>query len=55
MANLNIHASPEFLNRLDWELRRLSILIEVLEGFTESTRDLHETLDLLMREAYIRG
>jgi len=26
MANLSIHASPQFLNELDWQLRRLSLL-----------------------------
>ncbi|MBA3813184.1 MAG: hypothetical protein H0X26_01625 [Alphaproteobacteria bacterium] len=54
MANLNIHASPEFLNELDWQLRRLSLLIESLEGLTVSMRDLHGVLSLLLREAYMR-
>ena len=54
MANLNIHASPEFLNQLDWEVRRLSLLIETLEGLSISLRDLHEVLSYLLREAYIR-
>ncbi|MBA3813556.1 MAG: hypothetical protein H0X26_03560 [Alphaproteobacteria bacterium] len=54
MANLNIHASPEFLNELDWHLRRLSLLIESLEGLAFSLRDLQEVLSLLAREAYMR-
>ncbi len=54
MSNLNIHASPEFLNELDWQLRRLFLLIEVLEGLAASQRDLHGALSLLLREAYIR-
>ena len=51
MANLNIHASPDFLNELDWQLRRLSLLIASLEGLTVSLRDLDEVLSLLLREA----
>ena len=51
MANLYIHASPEFLNQLDWQLRRLSLLIESLEGLAISLRDLDEVLSLLLREA----
>ena len=59
MANLNIHASPEFLNQLNWQplvpdlIRdpRLSILIEMLEGLAISTRDLHWVLSTLSREA----
>lgn len=59
MANLSIHASPEFLNELDWQPlvpdlirdQRLSLLIETLEGLTVSTRDLHSVLSILLREA----
>ena len=51
MANLSIHASPEFLNELDWQLRRLSLLIESLEGLAVSVRDLHDVLGMLLREA----
>lgn len=53
MANLNIHASPEFLNELDWQLRRLSLLIETLGGLSVSLGDLHEVLSLMLREARI--
>ena len=53
MANLNIHASPEFLNELDWQLRRLSLLIESLEHLAISTRDLQTVLSVLLREARI--
>ncbi|MBA3814251.1 MAG: hypothetical protein H0X26_07155 [Alphaproteobacteria bacterium] len=54
MDNLFIHASPEFLNQLDWQLRRLSLLIEVLEGLAASQRDLHGALSMLLRAAYMR-
>ncbi|MBA3814033.1 MAG: hypothetical protein H0X26_06040 [Alphaproteobacteria bacterium] len=54
MANLYIHASPEFLNQLDWQLRRLLILIEMMEGLAVSMRDFHEALGNLLSEAYIR-
>jgi len=53
MADLNIHASPEFLNELDWQLRRLSLLIESLEHLAISTRDLQTVLGTLLREARI--
>lgn len=55
MANLTIHASPEFLNEFDWQLRRLSILIEVLEGLVVSSRELHRVLSMLAREAKMRS
>lgn len=54
MADLNIHASPEFLNQLDWQLRRLSLFIEMLEGLAVSMGDLYEVLDTLAREAEMR-
>ncbi len=54
MANLNIHASPEFLNQLDWQLRRLALFIEMLEGLAVSMGDLHEVLDTLARETHSR-
>jgi hypothetical protein len=44
MSDLNIHASPEFLNQLDWQLERLSILIEQQEGLAISLRNLEEVL-----------
>ena len=53
MSNLNIHASPEFLNELDWQLRRLSLLIEQHEGLAVSLRDLEDVLRYLRREALI--
>ncbi len=51
MSDLTIHASPEFLNRLDWQLRRLLLLIEVVEGNAVSLRDLHGALNTLTEEA----
>ncbi len=51
MSNSTIHASPEFLNRLDWQLRRLLLLIEVVEGNAISLRDLYGTLNILLKEA----
>lgn len=54
MADLNLHASPEFLNQLDWQLRRLALFIEMLEGLSVSMGDLHEVLDTLTREAEMR-
>ena len=53
MSNFNIHASPEFLNRLDWQLRRLLLLIEVIEGNAVSLRDFHGALNTLLKEAQI--
>ncbi len=54
MSDLNIHASPEFLNRLDWQLRRLLLLIEVVEGNAVSLRDLYGALNTLLEEAQIK-
>ena len=51
MSDLTIHASPEFLNRLDWQLRRLLLLIEVVEGNAVSLGELHEALHTLLEEA----
>ena len=51
MSDFTIHASPEFLNQLDWQLRRLSLLIEQQEGFAISLRDLEQVLRHLQREA----
>ena len=51
LSNCNIHASPEFLNRLDWQLRRLLLLIEVVEGNAVSLGELHEALHNLLEEA----
>lgn len=53
MANHNIYASSEFLNELDWQLRRLSLLMESMEHLTISMRDLHAVLSKLLREARI--
>jgi hypothetical protein len=55
MADLNIHAPPEFLNEFEWQLRRLSLSIEVLESLAVSTRDLHKALSILLKEAKSRG
>lgn len=51
MSDVTIHASPEFLNRLDWQLQRLLLLIEVVEGNAVSLGELHETLHTLLEEA----
>ncbi len=51
MLKTTIHASPEFLNRLDWQLRRLLLLIEVVEGNAVSLGELHEALHTLLEEA----
>jgi hypothetical protein len=54
MSNSTIHASPEFLNTLDWQLRRLLLLIEVVEGNAVSLRDLYGTLGTLLMEAQVK-
>ncbi len=54
MSDLNIHASPEFLNTLDWQLRRLLLLIEAVEGNAVSLKDLHGALSTLLQEARSR-
>ena len=51
LSNSTIHASPEFLNTLDWQLRRLLLLIEVVEGNAVSLRDLYGALSTLLKEA----
>ena len=51
MSDFTIHASPEFLNELDWQLRRLSLLIEEQQGLAISLRDLHCVLSRLLHEA----
>lgn len=51
LPKTTIHASPEFLNRLDWQLRRLLLLIEVVEGNAVSLGELHEALHSLLEEA----
>jgi hypothetical protein len=53
MSDHTIHASPEFLNDLDWQLRRLSLLIESLEHLAVSIRDLHDVVSILMQQARI--
>jgi hypothetical protein len=54
MSDTTIHASPEFLNRLDWQLRRLLLLIEVVDGNAVSLGELHEALHTLLEEAQSR-
>lgn len=53
MAYVTINASPDFLNQLDWQLRRLMIFIVSLEGLVVSLRDLHEVLETLAGEAQL--
>ena len=48
MAHQTIHASPDFLNELDWQLRRLSLLIDLHEGIALSLGNLHASLSLLL-------
>lgn len=54
MSDLNIHPSPEFLNELDWQSRRLSLLIETMEGLVVSIRDLHKVLSTLLKNERAR-
>ncbi len=54
MSDTTIHASPEFLNRLDWQLRRLLLLREVVDGNAVSLGELHEALHTLLEEAQSR-
>jgi hypothetical protein len=51
MSNLNINASPEFLNDFQWQLQRLNLLIEMLEGLAVSMRDFEKALNILLKEA----
>jgi hypothetical protein len=50
MSDLNINASSEILNDFEWQLCRLVIMIETMEEFTKSVRDLHSTLKRLLEE-----
>lgn len=50
MADLNINASSEILNDFEWQLCRLVIMIETMEGLTKSGRDLHKALSLFLEE-----
>ncbi len=54
MAKPSIYTSLEFLNEFEWQLQRLSLLIEVLEGLALSARDLHDGLSILQREVHIK-
>ncbi|MBP9692847.1 MAG: hypothetical protein KBD90_05940 [Alphaproteobacteria bacterium] len=50
MSDLNLHASFEILNEFEWQLRRLIIMIETMEGLAISGRDLHRALSRLLEE-----
>jgi hypothetical protein len=50
MADHNLNASSEILNDFEWQLCRLAIMIETMEGFTKSVRDLHSVLIRLLEE-----
>ena len=50
MADLNLHASFEILNEFEWQLCRLIIMIETMEGLSKSSRDLHKALSRLLEE-----
>jgi hypothetical protein len=50
MADLSINASSEILNDFEWQLSRLVIMIETMEEFTKSGRDLHRALKRLLEE-----
>ena len=54
MATHNLHASSDFLNQLDWQLRRLSLYREILEDLTVSLRDLQDVLEIMAQETVIR-
>jgi len=55
MSKPNITASSDFLNDFKWQLARLIIMIETMEGVTKSARDLHQALNLLLKEARMHG
>jgi len=50
MADHNLHASYEILNEFEWQLCRLIIMIETMEGLATSGRDLHKALSILLEE-----
>jgi hypothetical protein len=50
MSNLTINASSDFLNDFEWQLQRLSLFIEMVEGFAISMRDFHEALNIILEE-----
>ncbi|MBP9692685.1 MAG: hypothetical protein KBD90_05080 [Alphaproteobacteria bacterium] len=50
MCDLNLHASSEILNEFEWQLSRLIIMIEMMEGLATSGRDLHKALSRLLEE-----
>ena len=55
MAKPSINTSSQFLNEFEWQLQRLSLLMEVLEGLAKSTRDLHQALNGILKEAQTKG
>ena len=54
MADLNINASSEILNDFEWQLQRLVLFIEMVEGFSLSLRDFQEALNIILKEAKAR-
>ncbi len=54
MSNLNINASSDFLNDFEWQLQRLVLFIEMVEGFSLSLRDFQEALNIILKEAKAR-
>jgi hypothetical protein len=50
MSDHNLHASFEILNEFEWQLCRLMIMIETMEGLAISGRDLHRALSRLLEE-----
>ncbi|MBP9692207.1 MAG: hypothetical protein KBD90_02625, partial [Alphaproteobacteria bacterium] len=54
LSNLNINASSDFLNDFEWQLQRLALFIEMVEGFSVSLRDFQEALNIILKEAKAR-
>jgi len=54
MAKPTLTASTEFFNDFGWQLARLMIMIETIEGLAKSARDLHAAFTRLAKEAEMR-
>jgi len=54
MSKPTLTASTDFLNDFSWQLARLMIMIETIEGLAKSARDLHAAFTLLAKEAEMR-
>ena len=50
MSDHNLHASLEILNEFEWQLCRLMIMIETMEGLATSGRDPHKAFSRLLEE-----